>query len=226
MSYNPHDVTERFEWAVAEYTGATYAVATTSCTMGLFLALQFMRHKRVLPSVIDCPRYTYIGVAQSIVHAGCYIRWTDEEWQDNGFYRLKPTPIIDTARLFTRNMFCNAMRNRDGIAEIMAVTSHHWSKTLGLQQGGCILTDSEEAYDWLIRARFDGRTPGVSAIADDPIIGWHAYLSPEIAALGLMRLNFLPDDNRALEEPNYADLSSYRCFDRYTFNDKVIGISA
>jgi hypothetical protein len=51
-------------------------------------------------------------------------------------------------------------------------------------------------------------------------------MSPETAALGLMRLSFLDDNNAPLPEPNYADLSTYRCFERYTFNDKVIGISA
>jgi hypothetical protein len=220
---NPHDVTERFEEAVAEYTGATYAVATTSCTMGLFLALQFVRHKRMLPSVIDCPRYTYIGVAQSIVHAGAMIRWTNEEWQASGFYRLGPTPVIDTARLFTQLMFAELMRNGDKLADTMAVTSHHWSKTLGLEQGGCILTDSREAYEWLRRARFDGRTPGVAPIADEPILGWHAYMSPEVAASGLMRLSFLPDDNDPLPEPGYVDLSTYRCFAPYTYNEMSLG---
>lgn len=219
----PHDVTAKFEREVAKYVGANYAIATTSCTMGLFLALQFMRHKRMLPSVIDCPRWTYIGVAQSIVHAGAMVRWTDEEWQHRGFYRLGPTPVIDTARWFSRDMFRMQMRNYDAMPEIMAVTSHHWSKTLGLEQGGCILTDSQEARDWLRRARQDGRTPGVSPMTDDPIIGWHAYMSPEVAASGLMRLSFLPDSNAPLPEPNYVDLSTYRCFQPYTYAEDYMG---
>lgn len=216
---NPHAVTEQFEHGVAEYTGAEHAVATTSCTMGIFLALQFLKRNRRLPFVIECPRYTYIGVAQSIIHAGAMIRWTDEEWQENGFYRLRPTPVIDTARWFSRDMFANTFRNYAGVPEIMAVTSHHWSKTLGVQQGGCILTDSVEARNWLRMARMDGRTPGVAPSVDMPIIGWHAYLSPEVAATGLMRLSFLPDVNDPLPEPNYADLSTYRCFKPYTYRD-------
>ena len=37
------EVVYEFEEAAAEFVGAPYAVATTSCTMGIFLALQYIK---------------------------------------------------------------------------------------------------------------------------------------------------------------------------------------
>ena len=92
-------------------------------------------------------------------------------------------------------------------------TSHHWSKTLGLQQGGCILHDDPEAVEWFRKARFDGRTPGV--LPKDDIfdsIGYHMYMSPEVAALGLVRLHHLPKHNEPLPNDDYPDLSKIELF--------------
>lgn len=201
---NPHRVTEDFEDAVCEYTGAPYAVATTSCTMGLFLSLRWLASHHSLPAMIGCEKFTYIGVAQSIINAGSRIYWVDNFWQKDGYYLLAPTTIIDSARLFTRDMY---------IPGSMMVTSHHWSKTLGIQQGGMILTSEPEAVQWLRKARFDGRTPGVPLDRDTPIAhGYHAYMSPEVAAEGLMRLSTLPENNAPLQESNYTDLAQLDCF--------------
>ena len=95
----------------------------------------------------------------------------------------------------------------------MVCTSHHWSKTLGIQQGGCILHDDPEADAWLRRARFDGRTEGV-APKDDNItqVGWHCYMSPEVAAESLVRLHFLPKHNASLPNDDYPDLSQMEIF--------------
>ena len=92
-------------------------------------------------------------------------------------------------------------------------TSHHWSKTLGLQQAGCILTDDADAAAWLRKARFDGRSEGVAPACDDfTFCGWHMYLSPEIAALGLVKLSFLPKHNDPLPNDDYPDLSKLSIF--------------
>jgi dTDP-4-amino-4,6-dideoxygalactose transaminase len=202
---NPHKVTEDFENAVAKYTGAPYCVATTSCTMAIFLSLQWLKSRGELPDVIECPKRTYVSVPMQIVHAGSKISFVDHEWYAN--YRLDPTPIIDSARYFSSDMYL------DGT---LTCTSHHWGKTLGLQQGGCILTDDWEAVKWLRKARFDGRTPGVKPKDDEFILGWHAYLSPEIAALGLMKLSLLPKHNMAIPSDDYPDLSKAEVFRPYT----------
>ena len=190
--FNPHQVTRDFEKALCEYTGARYAVTVNSCTAALLLACAY--HK---VSEVTIPKRTYVSVPQSIIHAGGKVRFEDKEWK--GRYKLKPYPIWDSARLFTSGMFQEGQ---------MDCVSFHWSKTLGLQQGGAILHDDPKADEWLRRARFDGRKEGV-APKDDTFnfVGWHCYLSPEISALGLMRLSLLPKDNAPLPNDPYPDLS-------------------
>lgn len=199
---NPHQVTRDFESAVANYTGAPYCVAVNSCTNAIFLALMWQKWIGRLPELVQCPSYTYCSVAMQIIHAGAVPTFTDLGWI--GRYRLSPTPIWDSARLFTSGMY---------IPNEFMCTSHHWSKTLGLQQAGCILHDDPQADAWLRRARFDGRTEGVAPRDDKfDFAGWHMYLAPEIAALGLMRLSFLPKHNAPLPNDDYPNLSLMKCF--------------
>lgn len=208
---NPHQVTKDFECAVAEYTGAPYCVAVNSCTNALFLCLMYFRHRDADPgfrymaeagAMVTIPKRTYISVAMQIKHAGFNVAFRDDDWV--GMYQLGGLPIWDCARLFTSGMYKTGQ---------FMCTSHHWSKTLGLQQAGCILTDDAEAVAWLKRARFDGRAEGVPPAQDDfPFCGWHMYLSPEIAALGLVKLSFLPRHNDPLPNDDYPDLSKLSIF--------------
>ncbi len=200
---NPFQVVRDFEEAVGNYTGAPYVVAVNSCTMGLFLCLKW-RCEAYISATIEIPTHTYISVPMQIMHAGCIVTFRREIW--TGEYQLRPFEIWDCARRFTSGMF------REG--QFM-VTSHHWSKILGVQTGGCILHDDELADEWLRRARFDGRTEGV-APADDAfeMLGWHAYMSPEIAAAGLVRLSHLPLHNPDLPTDDYPDLSKIKLFQR------------
>ena len=138
----------------------------------------------------------------SIIHAGGTVTFRDEDWR--GAYQLKPYPIWDSARRFTSGMY------RAGQHQCL---SFHWQKILGVQQGGAILTDNLDARDWYRRVRFDGRTVGV-APKDDTFdtLGWHAYLSPEVAAQGLVRLASLPNHNQDLPNDDYPDLSKMEIF--------------
>ena len=63
------------------------------------------------------------------------------------------------------------------------------------------------------RARFDGRTEGVDPKHDQvQYPSWHAYLSPEVAAHGLMKLATLPKHNADLPRSDYPDLSTMEAF--------------
>jgi dTDP-4-amino-4,6-dideoxygalactose transaminase len=211
---SPHQVTRDFEAALCEYTGAPYAVAVTSCTMALLLAVAWHLRDALRPpekcsgwpssNLVEIPKRTYVSVPMSIIHAGGRPTFRDEDWV--GRYQLKPLPVWDCARLFTSGMSA-------GKEPFMDCVSFHWSKTLGLQQGGAILHDDPEADKWLRRARFDGRAEGV-APKDDvfTFAGWHAYMSPEVAALGLMRLSLLPKHNEPLPNDDYPDLSQMEVF--------------
>lgn len=204
----PHDVTRAFEAALCEYTNARFAVATTSCTQALLMACVWLRREWCFdamtaePPTLSMPKRSYVGVPASILNAGCTVSFRNEDWQ--GEYQLRPFPLWDSARRFTSGMF------RPGQMQCL---SFHWSKILGLSQGGAILHDDPEADAWLRRARFDGRCEGVP-IDDDEIQfpSWHAYLSPEVAAQGLMKLSLLPQHNADLPRSDYPDLSKMEAF--------------
>ena len=213
---DPHRVTRDFERALCEYTGARFAVTTTSCTQAILMALAW--HNRfptwllldgnasVVPDTVTMPRLSYVGVPASVRSAGFAVDFRDEDWQ--GEYEFKSRTVEvgvwDSARRFTSGMY------RPGA---MQCVSFHWSKILGLSQGGAILHDNEEADAWLRRARFDGRTEGIDPKLDQvQYPSWHAYLSPEVAAHGLMKLSLLPKHNPDLPRSDYPDLSLLEAF--------------
>lgn len=220
---DPYQVVRDFEAAVCEYTGAPYCVTTNSCTMALTLAVAWhMKRARFLAEESDhlldfindgvkvsIPKRTYVSVPMAILHAGARPTFRDEEW--SGAYQLKPLPVFDSARLFTGGMW-NCM-SVPSIAHKMVCLSFHASKTLGDTQGGAILLDDPEAVIWLRRARFDGRAEGVPP-KDDFFrqIGWHAYMSPDVAARLLLKLHSLPRHNAPLPNDQYPDLSTLDIF--------------
>lgn len=199
--YSAHSVTKEFEAALCEYTGARYAVTTTSCTMAIQIALAW-QVTQGLGGHVSIPKLSYVGVPAAIRNAGLLPHFHNEDWK--GEYYLFDTDVWDSARRFTSHMF------RPGY---MQCVSFHWSKILGLSQGGAILHDNPEADAWLRRARFDGRTEGVSAKEDQvQYPSWHAYLSPEVSAHGLMKLSLLPTHNDDLPNSDYPDLSLLKAF--------------
>ena len=209
--FNPHQVTADFERALCEYTGAPYVVAVNSCTMALLLAMKWHlveHHKAVMQhwisydNTVDIPKRTYVSVPMSIKHAGGRPVFRDLDWL--GEYQLAPWPIWDSARRFTSTMYRRGQ---------MQCVSFHASKILGLEQGGAILLDNQEADAWLRRARFDGRTQGLAPKDDQfDMIGWHCYMNPSTAAQGLLKLHSLPRHNADLPNDDYPDLSTMEIF--------------
>lgn len=202
---NPHAVTAQFEQELCNYTGAKYAVAVNSCTMAILLALAWHipeenrykpKHERPKVSI---PRPGYVSVPMSIIHAGGFPEFRDEDWR--GSYQLQPYPVYDCARRFTSGMY------QPGTFQCV---SFHASKLLGIEQGGAVLHDCDDADLWFRRMRFDGRTPGINP-KDDPAIGtivaFHCYMNPSTAAQGLLRLFSLPRHNDDLNNSDYPDLS-------------------
>lgn len=193
---NPHNITRGFEFEIARYCGSKYAVAVTSCTSALLLCCAYLKVIEV-----EIPRYTYVGVAQSILNAGGKVKFRDEDW--TGLYQLKPYPMWDAARRTTSDMY---------IPGTFMCISLHVSKVLGVSQGGVILHDDDEADPILRKMRFDGRTEGVSPKDDQFIRGYHCYLSPDVAAQALWRLSLLPRHNNDIPNDDYPDLSIHAIF--------------
>lgn len=194
------DVVRDFEDTIADYAGARYGVSVLSCSDALFLSCLYRKVKEV-----TIPKFTYPSVACGIKNAGGSIRFSDENWE--GLYELSPYKIIDGALRFKKGMY---------IPGTLHCLSFHLKKLLPIGRGGMILTDDKDARDWLIKARFDGRTEGVPLDEDTyTMLGWNMYMSPDQAARGLWLFDMiknkeLPD--MKVEEQNYPDLSRFDIF--------------
>lgn len=196
---NAYNIVKAFEERVAEYTDAPYAVAVDSATNALFLCAKYLKVKKV-----TIPCRTYIGVPNSIIHAGGKVKFRDYEWK--GVYQLEPYPIYDAAKRFTKDMY---------IPGSYMCLSFHGKKRLNIGRGGMILTYDPKAVEWFKKARWDGRTEGV-ALEDEKFntLGWNMYILPEQAARGLTQMMFLPEVNDDLPIEPYNDLSKYDIFRR------------
>lgn len=228
---NPYSIVADLEAAISEYTGAPYVVCVNSCTMALLLAVRWFIKTAEdytggsFQAKISIPKHTYVSVPMSIVHAGGWPVFRDEDWK--GCYRLEPLPVWDCARYFTSNMYLNPKFEDGNGPRDMLCVSFHTTKILGDTQGGAILLDDPDAAAWLKRMRFDGRkenwTPKMQAgqgYQDSDIagidrfteIGYHCYMSPDVAARLLHRINFLPKHNDPLPNDDYPDLSLLEIF--------------
>ena len=196
---DPRDVVDAFEEEVAKLTGSKYAVAVDCCSHGLFLAMKYLGCE----GDITIPSRTWVSVPMQIKHAGCNPVFDDLEW--SGAYQLKPYPIWDAAVRFTKGMYK---------PNTLMVLSFQIKKILPIGRGGMILTDSKEAYDWLRKARIDGRNTTATYDEDNvDMVGWHFYMTPEDAARGLLILNDLPDINAdSCSHRNYIDVSKFEVF--------------
>lgn len=204
---NPYQVTRDFEQALCEYTGAKYAVAVNSGTAAILLALEWMRNPSVKSwkMALEVPKHTYVSVPCAVIQAGYNIKWTDRLWR--GEYQFNPLPVWDSARRFTCDMF------RPGNFQCLSFATN---KILGIEQGGAILHDNEEADSWFRKMRFDGRTEGVDPRVDTfELIGHHCIMLPSISAQLLLKLHHTPKHNYDMPDYDYPDLSKCPAFWEY-----------
>ena len=161
-----------FENEIAKFFGAPYAVAVDCCTHGLELCL---RHKKA--KKISVPKHTYLSVPMLSDKLGIELAWTEEKWQD--FYYITED-IIDAAVNWKRNSY---------VPGTYMCVSFQFRKHLSLGRGGIILFDKEEDFDILKRMSYDGRNSNESwSVQNIKTIGYHYYMTPETAELGLKKL--------------------------------------
>lgn len=86
-----------FEEAFSEYVGSSFAVATTSCTTALFLALKVAGISE--GDEVICPSFSFIATANSIMHAGAIPRFVDI---DPSTYNIDVSSIKKAIRKNTR----------------------------------------------------------------------------------------------------------------------------
>jgi dTDP-4-amino-4,6-dideoxygalactose transaminase len=169
MSFNK---IKEFEDKIAEFFGAPYAVAVDCCTHGIELSLRYNNTKK-----INVPKHTYISIPFLANKLNIELEWRDDEWKD--YYYITDN-IIDSAVLWERGSYI------DGT--FMSV-SFQYRKHLNLNRGGVILCDNEEAAKTLKKMSYDGRLPDEPWRNQDiDTMGYHYYMTPETAELGLSKL--------------------------------------
>lgn len=195
---NAFAIVRDFEQAVAEYTGAPYAVAVDCCTNAIFLTCKYLNIKKVC-----IPKNTYVSVPNQILHAGGQVEFEDLEW--SGSYQLKPYPIYDCAKRFTSNMY---------VPKTFQCLSFQAKKILNIGKGGMILTDNLDAVEWFKKARYNGRSE--KPLEEDYFdsLGWNMYMTPEQAATGLWKMLYIALDNPDQPCDNAIDLSKYEIFSK------------
>lgn len=196
----PFQIVKQFEQVIADYAGSKYAVAVDSCSHALFLSLLYCNVKN---KTVTIPSHTYPSVPCYIIHAGAKVAFENVNWK--GIYQLKPFPIIDGAKRFTKNMY-----EQNTFENAFHCLSFHSKKHLKIGRGGMILTNSPQACQWFKMARFDGRHECTLQNDNFNILGWNFYMTPEQAARGLWLMSSMPNINEDLVEiPNYPDLSTF-----------------
>jgi dTDP-4-amino-4,6-dideoxygalactose transaminase len=188
-----------FEKEIAKFFGAPYAVAVDCCTHGIELCL---RHKKV--KKIKVPKHTYLSVPMLSDKLNIDMEWTNEEWLN---YYYLTEDIIDAAVLWKPNSY---------VAGTYMSVSFQFRKHLSLGRGGAILFDKKEDFDILKRMSYDGRSPDLSWSKQNiKTIGYHYYMTPETAELGLKKLpEAIEREPKQWVYTDWPDLTSMDFFKR------------
>ena len=198
MANGVYKITEDFEKALSDYTGAPYVVTVDNQSNALFLALMY---EKVCGQEITIPSRTYPSVPCEIIHAGAKVKFRPVKGKTiKGAYQLEPTNVWDSALSFTADMY------KKGTHMCISFTGPY--KHFKLSKGGAILTDSHEAYLWFKRARYSDNLD---------MLGWNFYMMPELAARGMLlmgqfyNMDGTKKHNVDLELP-YPDLSKFEIY--------------
>ena len=190
-------VTE-FENKIDEFFGSPYAVATDCCTHSIELCLRLNGAKS-----IECPKRTYLSVPFLASKLNIELKWRDEDWKD---YYYVTENIIDAAVLWKKNSY---------IPNTFMNISFQFQKHLNLIRGGVILTDNKEAAMQLKKMSYDGRLPNIPWRDQNvDTIGFHYYMSPETAQLGLdileEKINSVPRQWVSTDWPDLTEMEIFK----------------
>ena len=212
MANGVYKITEDFEKALSDYTGAPYVITVDNQSNALFLSLYYENNvkKSIKTEKIKIPARTYPSVPCEIIHAGLKVDfYSINGTKLKGAYQLQGSNVWDSALRFTADMY------QSGTHMCISFTGPY--KHFKLSKGGAILTDDYNAYLWFKRARYSGRRE--CSYHDDhfDMLGWNFYMMPELATRCLLLMNqFYNTDgtkkiNDDLELP-YPDLSKFKIY--------------
>tara|TARA_R110000822_G_scaffold8451_11_gene33211 strand:+ start:4238 stop:4831 length:594 start_codon:yes stop_codon:yes gene_type:complete len=186
-----------FENEIAKFFGSPYAIAVDCCTHAIELSLRHSAAQK-----IEVPHRTYISVPFLAQKLGIALKWKNEDWQD---YYYLTEKIIDAAVLWKRNSY---------ITGTFMCISFQFRKHLSLGRGGIILTDDEKSAILLKKMSYDGRLPDIPWRSQNiDTHGYHYYMTPETAELGLKRLpNAILTEPRKWKVTDWPDLTKMEIF--------------
>lgn len=187
------DRIQEFEQALAEYTGAPYAIMTDCCTHAIELCLRYQK-----PGNCAFTAFTYLSVPMTMHKLGIEYRLIPEVW--TGEYRFHGTTIWDSARRLERGMYR---------AGQMQCLSFGYTKPLQIGRGGAILLDDQAAYNTMIEQRYDGRKLSVTPWQEQKtfMVGYHYRPTPEEAAIGLIKLPNVDELPKYHQYPDLRDIT-------------------
>ena len=189
---------KELEDKISPWFGAKYGIAVDSCTHGIELCMRLNNVKKLI-----VPKRTYISIPFLASKLNIPLEWKDENWQD--CYYLEKTNIIDAAVLWKKNSY---------IPHTFMCLSFQFQKHLSLGRGGMILTDNKISARQLKKMSYDGREPDIPW-RDQNIstIGYHYYMTPETAELGLEKLpKAINEKPRVWKIEDWPDLTKLDVF--------------
>jgi dTDP-4-amino-4,6-dideoxygalactose transaminase len=194
------EVVTAFENKISEFFGAPYAVAVDSCTHGLELCLRHTNETK-----INVPKRTYLSVPFLAEKIGLKREWRDDNWEKYYTINHGDKRIIDAAVLWEKNSY---------IPNTFMCISFQYQKHLSLGRGGVILMDNESDYISLKKMSYDGRLPNMPWRDQDiDTVGFHYYMTPETAQLGLNKLQTAIDTPpRQWVVTDWPDLTEMQIF--------------
>lgn len=167
------EIISKFEKSIASFFGAPFGVATDSCTHAIELCLRYNKIRAV-----TCPNHTYLSVPFTFEKLN--LKWSFENYQWKEKYIIGNTNIVDAAVLWKENSY---------IPDTFMCVSFQFKKHLNLGRGGIILCNNKEDADALRKLTYDGRDFNKPWTEQNiKTIGYHYYMTPETAQLGLDKL--------------------------------------
>jgi dTDP-4-amino-4,6-dideoxygalactose transaminase len=189
---------EEFESLISTYFNSPYGIAVDCCTHAIELCLRYTK-----PTSVTSPKHTYPSIPMTYEKLGIDWKFIDNNW--TGYYQIDGTNIIDAATYWKENSY---------IPNTFMCISFQFKKHLKLGRGGMILTDNQLAAKVLSKMRYDGRTYDKPWIEQDiDMLGYHYYMTPETAELGIQKFYEVKDMSAKLWSYNdYPDISKMKVF--------------
>jgi len=206
--------TKKFEQEFAEYVGAKYAVAVSSCTVALELSLKY--HKIGQGDLVIVPSFTFAATAQAVENVGARVLFGDIEPYKLCLDDKCPTVAIGTRRakavipvhlggneaktkwrdcIVIEDSAHRIERNQCKDSNNLVCFSFYPTKNMTTGEGGMIATNDKDAYEWLLKARSHGRSKLVGHGYEVEFTGMKANLPDILSAIGRVQLRKLDKMN-------------------------------